>query len=50
MTHDTEEGRFAEWLTALRRLDGSDLLLVAGSRPMIRGPAMRPSPWARPFC
>jgi twitching motility protein PilT len=26
----------AEWLAELRRLDGSDLLLVAGSRPMVR--------------
>ena len=30
------EGHLGEWLAALRRLDGSDLLLVAGSPPMIR--------------
>ena len=30
------DGPLVEWLAALRRLDGSDLLLVADSRPMIR--------------
>ena len=29
----------ADWLATLRRLDGSDLLLVAGSRPMVRARA-----------
>jgi len=29
-------GPLLEWLTALRQLDGSDLLLVSGARPMIR--------------
>ena len=34
-------GPLAEWLAALRGLDGNDLLLVAGSQPMIRCPHRR---------
>ncbi len=39
-TRPAAEEPLVEWLAALRRLDGSDLLLVAGSRPMIRARAV----------
>jgi len=35
-TRPAAEAPLVEWLAALRQLDGSDLLLVSGCRPMIR--------------
>ena len=36
LTHRGTSGRLEEWLRRVREMNGSDLLLVAGSAPMIR--------------